>query len=178
MITTGHNLVACGDSITFGFGLSPWLAWPKILGRDVIGRDVANLGVSFATVADLPKLARPANGAGDCFVMIGSNDIFLYNQTAAVTLAALAPWVSAREADGWTVYVQCSPIRNGTAGQKAELADYNATLVSTYDAPDISLDNRVGGLADPLNPAYFQDGIHPTAAGQQVLADFAATKWP
>ena len=173
---------ATGDSITFGYGLSsPYTErWPSQVGYALGLGDIANTAVTGAKITQAADRAAidpgyPPGGSGILWVCIGSNDISA-SAGAAATLAALDAWLTLMVARGWSHRILPVPMRALAAPELAELATYNAALVSTYGAPDASADTRVFGAAYTADTTYFQaDQIHPTFAGASVIAEYALT---
>jgi acyl-CoA thioesterase-1 len=172
------TIVALGDSLTAGFGLSRKQAWPALVGEKMqaAGYDftVVNAGSSGDTTAGglrrLPAILR-AHKKIDIFVLeLGINDIFrgveivqirdnlqaIINRTradhpeAAIVLAGMQlPGFSSED------YVSAFGAMFASLAQKNR-----ATLIPFF----------LEGVAG--DPALNQwDRVHPNAAGQRVLAE-------
>jgi acyl-CoA thioesterase-1 len=172
------TIVALGDSLTAGFGLSRKQAWPALVGEKMqaAGYDftVVNAGSSGDTTAGglrrLPAILR-AHRKIDIFVLeLGINDVFrgveivqirdnlqaIINRTradhpeAAIVLAGMQlPGFSSED------YVSAFGAMFASLAQKNR-----ATLIPFF----------LEGVAG--DPALNQwDRVHPNAAGQRVLAE-------
>jgi acyl-CoA thioesterase-1 len=166
------RLVALGDSLTAGLGLSPGKAFPDRLeaalrakGWDV---KVINAGVSGDTAAD--GLARydwsVPQDADALIVELGANDMLrgLKPEATKATLAAILDKARAVHLPVLLAGMRAAPNLGGEyAGQF--FAIYSA-LAKTYGAQlyPFFLDGVAG---DPkLNQP---DGLHPNAAGVEVI---------
>ncbi len=172
------TIVALGDSLTAGFGLSRKQAWPALVGEkmEAAGYDfvMVNAGSSCDTTTGglrrLPAILR-AQRKIDIFVLeLGINDVFrgveigqirdnlqaIINQTraehpeAAIVLAGMQlPGFSSED------YVSAFGAMFAALAQKNR-----ATLIPFF----------LEGVAG--DPALNQwDRVHPNAAGQRVLAE-------
>lgn len=172
------TIVALGDSLTAGFGLSRKQAWPALVGEKMQAAGyeftVVNAGSSGDTTAGglrrLPALLR-AHKKIDIFVLeLGINDVFrgveigqirdnlqaIINQTraqhpeAVIVLAGMQlPGFSTED------YVSAFGAMFASLAQKS-----HATLIPFF----------LEGVAG--DPALNQwDRVHPNAAGQRVLAE-------
>jgi acyl-CoA thioesterase I len=172
------TIVALGDSLTAGFGLSRNQAWPALIGEKMraAGYDfeIVNAGSSGDTTTGglrrLPALLR-AHRKIDIFVLeLGINDVFrgveidqirdnlqaIINQTRAKHPEA-AIVVAGMQLPGYSSEDYVSAF----GSMFASLAQENrATLIPFF----------LEGVAG--DPALNQwDRVHPNAAGQRVLAE-------
>jgi len=171
-------IVALGDSLTAGLGVAADEAYPARLearlGREGYAYRVVNAGVSGDTTAgglrrvDWVLRAKPEI----VIVALGAND-GLRAQSPQAMRDNLAAIVKRLQAAGARVLL---------AGMRLP-PNYGAAYTRQFEAvfPDVARSTGValmpflldGVAADPrLNQP---DGIHPTAAGQQVIADRV---WP
>lgn len=175
--TTPPTVIAIGDSILKGFNLPAGSAWPQLLG-DAEGWTVTNEGCNGAGfvqpggVGDCgtafgPLIASLADRTADTILITGSsNDFGADNaELAAATTSALA---RVRAEFPLATIIGISTIWGDTM-PPAQLADTNEQVRSAVTS--------VGGtyvdVGQPLagHPELLQDDdVHPTQAGQQVLA--------
>ena len=168
------RLVVLGDSLTAGLGLPPGKAFPDRLQAALRARgldvDVLNAGVSGDTAAD--GLARydwavPAN-ADALIVELGANDM----------LRGLEPVATKKALSAILDKAHAARLPTLIAGMRAAPnlgADYDRAFDAIY--PALAKDHDValypffldGVAGDPkLNQA---DGMHPTAAGVDVIVE-------
>jgi acyl-CoA thioesterase I len=172
------TIVALGDSLTAGFGLSRKQAWPALIGEKMRAAgcdfEIVNAGSSGDTTSGglrrLPALLR-AHHKIDIFVLeLGINDAFRgvpIEQTRS-NLQAIINQVRARQPDA-------------------------AIVIAGMQLPNISSDDYVGAFGGIFRAIaeknratlipYFLEGVggdpelnqwdrvHPNAAGQRVLAE-------
>lgn len=177
-------VVMLGDSLTAGFQLPPEAALPDALSRALAERGVAvqmiNAGVSGDTTAD--GLNRYDFSVGEVqpdllVVALGAND-FLNGFPPDVPKANLAAILTkAREAGVPAALVGVTIPEGGDVSDEREAA-YAAIypeLATEFGAPVFP--DMLGAIAG--RPEFLMaDGVHPTAAGveamAQPLADFLA----
>jgi acyl-CoA thioesterase I len=168
------RLVVLGDSLTAGLGLPPGKAFPDRLQAALRARgwdvDVLNAGVSGDTAAD--GLARydwavPAN-ADALIVELGANDM----------LRGLEPEATKKALSAILDKAHAARLPTLIAGMRAAPnlgAEYDRAFDAIY--PALAKDHDValypffldGVAGDPkLNQA---DGMHPTAAGVDVIVE-------
>jgi len=172
------TIVALGDSLTAGFGLSRKQAWPALVAEKMRGAgyefEVVNAGSSGDTTAGglerLPAILR-AHKKIDIFILeLGINDAFRgvpIDQIRA-NLQAIVDQVGARQPNAAIVIAgmqlpdySSDDYVGAFSGIFAGLAEKNRATLIPY------LLEGVGG-----NPALNQwDRVHPNAAGQRVLAE-------
>lgn len=170
-----NQVVFLGDSLTAGDALSPDEAYPAIIGRYWAERGISlraiNAGVSGDTTADVLLRLDRAVSERTCFVFleIGPNDGFARIDPAAVA-DNLSRIVRRLEARG---------IRVALAGMWLPMevdsgSDYRRRFDAIYGT--VGRELRVPVLPGFLRnlvtrPSYWQsDGLHPTAAGDRILA--------
>lgn len=172
------TIVALGDSLTAGFGLSRKQAWPALIAdkmRDAgLEFEVVNAGSSGDTTTGglrrLPALLR-AHKKIDVFILeLGINDAFRGVDLAQIreNLQAIIDQVRARHPEATIVIAgmqlpgySSEDYLKAFGSLFASLAQKNrATLIPFF----------LEGVAG--NPALNQwDRVHPNAAGQRVLAE-------
>ncbi|HVG83520.1 MAG TPA: SGNH/GDSL hydrolase family protein, partial [Vicinamibacterales bacterium] len=109
----------------------------------------------------------------------GINDI-ANGSSAADAVTHMQAWVAARYAAGWhrVVLVSMTPCKSKVS--EANRTIYNNALVAGegvwFDAlADVHTDTTIGEANDEDNATYYQDGVHPTAAGNDILATYVAS---
>ncbi len=174
MAAAPRVIVALGDSLTAGLGVTPDQAWPALLGqrlaREGWNYRVVNAGVSGDTTAGgLSRLPWVLRAEPDLVVVaLGANDGLRGQSVAAMrsNLAAIVERVRARGARVLLVGMRMPPNygERYTREFAAAFADV-ARRASTAFVPFL-LD---GVAAVPaLNQA---DGIHPNAEGHRIIAE-------
>jgi acyl-CoA thioesterase-1 len=162
-----------GDSITAGYGLPAPQALPARLQAELarLGDPVRVIaaGVSGDTTAGGVRRVDRAVPAGVrvCVVALGGNDL-LNGEDPARVRANLARIVRRLQARGVTVVLaglRVPPLLDGGYARAFDAAFEAVARTSGV----IFLPDMLAGIA--LNPALNQrDGIHPNAAGVQVIA--------
>lgn len=166
------KLVVLGDSLSAGYGLGAREAFPQKLQKSLQSKGIAiemiNAGVSGDTVSggrDRLDWSVP-EGTDGVIVELGANDA-LRGIDPAVTRAALADIIQRLRARKIAVML-CGMLAPPNYG-----AEYDARFNSIY--PDVAKKFNV-----PLYPFFLEgvaadaklnqgDGIHPTAAGVDVI---------
>ncbi|WP_164938065.1 arylesterase [Bradyrhizobium guangxiense] len=166
------KLVVLGDSLSAGYGLGAREAFPQKLQKSLQSKGIAiemiNAGVSGDTVSggrDRLDWSGP-EGTDGVIVELGANDA-LRGIAPAVTRAALADIIQRLRARKIAVML-CGMLAPPNYG-----AEYDARFNSIY--PDVAKKFNV-----PLYPFFLEgvaadaklnqgDGIHPTAAGVDVI---------
>jgi acyl-CoA thioesterase-1 len=166
------RLVALGDSLTAGLGLSPGKAFPDRLeaalrakGWDV---KVTNAGVSGETAADgLARYEWAVSPEADALIIeLGANDMLRGHSPAATkaALAAILDRARAAHLPALLAGMRAAPNLGPDYGR--EFAAVYTALAKAYDVQlyPFFLDGVAG---DPkLNQP---DGLHPTAEGVEVI---------
>lgn len=161
--STGSTIVAFGDSITYGYGVSPSETYPALL-SEALGLEVVNAGRNGDTTASaLQRLDRDVLETDPRIVIVelGGND-FLNKVPREETLANLDRIVAqCIDAGAMVILVH---IQLGFFGDEY-LEGYEA-IAERYGAllvPDV-MDGIFG------RPSMMADQIHPNAEGQRVIA--------
>ena len=183
----GAQLFAVGDSITFGLGVNAAQAWPSVLTlTNQPAYAVTDAGIPSISAAALagaePNRIAPmcTTGAGPAVAILfaGTNDVAAYSYSPQAAAGAIFNWVAKMKKAGCLAFVGTMISRGPSDYQKDAL---DAILLSSAKAAGAS--GVVDFAANPLlgadgafaNNTYFQgDTIHPTAAGQQLLANAAS----
>jgi len=172
------TIVALGDSLTAGYGLSRKQAWPALVGEKMraAGYDfeIVNAGSSGDTTAGglrrLPAILRAHKKIDILVVELGINDAFRGVEIVQIrsNLQAIIDQARARQ-PGISIVIAGMQLPGSTS------ADY----VSSFDSMFASLAQKNRATLIPFflegvagNPALNQwDRVHPNAAGQRVLAE-------
>lgn len=177
-----NNILWTGiDSITVGYGTPagyPALLVPSspfsIYNTGVDGQRMATVATTGAYV---DTLIAPWARYNVEAALGGANDI-LNGMSAADLYQIIKTWHLARRASGWRTIAWALPSLNGAAAYakdaEAVREQFNALLVADHDFADqlIRVDlTPLGCDGCWATSGLFQnDGIHPTAAGQALLA--------
>ena len=185
------QLHAIGDSITFGINVAT--PWPSLLAlTNQPAYTVTNWGISGITLAAIngsePNRAalqcHSTSGPSLALVLAGTNDFNVRNVPASVVLMNLFGEVQTMKAAGCKVFVGTMLSRTGNdPGGRTLDSDkdaFDALVLSQAKAG--GADGVIDFAANPLMGAdganagtYFQsDHIHPTQAGQALLAAAAS----
>lgn len=140
--------------------------------------------------ANVDKYAHPEVNSPPHAVILwgGSNDI-AGADSAATIYASIKAYCQARKAIGWKVVVLTILPRLGNTGYNTKRLAVNTLLLADFPSTtqhsliytgasyadylvDVGSDQAIGEFGDELNPAYYSDGIHLTAAGMAIVADY------
>ena len=168
------RIVALGDSLTAGFGLSREQAWPALAqaalrqrGWDVV---VVNAGVSGDTTEDglarLPGLLAPPPDL--VLVALGGND-GLQRRSPERTEADIDAIVMQVQAAGAQAALMGVRLPVFVQGAWSDLLGAAVRRVAERHDLPLLPDLLEGVLGDPR--LLLADGLHPNASGQQVLAE-------
>jgi acyl-CoA thioesterase-1 len=168
------KIVALGDSLTAGYGLSLHESYPSLLQeqlkRDGFDYEVVNAGVSGDTTAGgLSRLDWALEGDVRVVILeLGANDI-LRGLPTAETRKNLSRIIERSRARGAQVLLagMLAPTNSGAEYGRASREIFPA-LAEKYDLPLIPFFlDRVAGIQDLNQP----DGVHPTAEGTRIVAE-------
>ena len=189
-------LVAHGDSITYGYNLSPQsLAYPNLLATDetaaltptsshnygdiLAGFIVAGIsGYTLDQSAPIWVDPYAMTPGARLIIFAGTNDLNQPGETGASVFAEFVTYFNARLAAGWSasniIVAEALP-RNASAPDEANRLAYNALLAANaptygYQEAPLGTDTVMGQTGQWSNTTYYQDGVHPTAVGQALLA--------
>lgn len=169
------KIVAFGDSLTAGYGLSPEDSYPSLLQEklkaDGYDYEIVNAGINGDTSAGGVRRIDWSLNAGDVKIVIlelGANDILRGQPITEMkkNLAAIIERAKARGAQVLLAGME-APTNSGidyrrwTHGAFGELAKEHGVPMIPF------LLDRVAGIQS-LNQA---DGIHPNAQGARIVAD-------
>jgi lysophospholipase L1-like esterase len=189
--TAPDTLVCIGDSITLGVGATPACSTSMMTSLNDTFQ-IFNLGMSGEFLSNMviaaPKFASAINPNGKInvtWIFAGTNDMCVPSNTLtpAQTLQQMMALARYMRSQGTKVMV--FPMLSRTGNYQSTTCDalhdqYNALLTQNW--PSFADAFVYGMLNDPnltgdgayANATYFQaDGIHPTTAGQQLIAGYA-----
>lgn len=161
MNNNGTDIIAFGDSLTYGYGAAPEESYPSVLG-ELIGRDIINLGVNGNTAADgLARIETLADyNPSMVLIEFGAND-YMRKRPFDQTQKALSDIVD---------YVQ-------NAGAIAVLVDTGGPGMGKYTDYMKDLSKQKRTLFVPAimagiftDPSLKSDIIHPNAKGYKIVA--------
>jgi lysophospholipase L1-like esterase len=171
--------VFCGDSITAGNHVGAGEDFPTLVAAGIGSVTASNLGVPSSTIgsgtqgADADALYNGAKPVNVCCVMWGINDL-AGGTSAATAKANLKTWCLARQAGGLFVAVMTLPPCNTFANANTLRNSMN-DLLRADAFYDLLIDlgdtgTTMGADAAVENASLYSDGVHPTYAGNQLLA--------
>jgi sialate O-acetylesterase len=178
------KLACIGDSITFGYQLPSDQSYPANLQRLLgSGYDVRNFGRNGATVlmqGDNPYWNMDLFQTSSAFlpdiavIMLGTNDSKPNNwgPHSAEFEGDYTQFVKHYQALGATVYVAIPPPAQAdfTYWQVDQVVPHVRNVIQATGAFTIDVNQAMSNL-----PQYFQDDVHPNAAGAAFLAQVIYT---
>ena len=169
-IPSGSQVLALGDSLTEGAGVSPEQAWPSLLAKQT-GWVITNGGVSGDTSAEalrrLPALLEQHNPVL-VLVTLGGNDMLrhLPQQETIANLTQILALVSAHGAKA-VLLATPNPSLIGAVFQHLGAPDFYRKLADEQQVPLIE-----DAIAEVLSdPQLKVDPLHPNAAGHVLLSE-------
>ncbi len=186
------QLITAGDSITFGLNVAT--PWPGLLSlvnqpayvltnNSIVGMTILETEGSEPNRSAL--LCQNANGPSIAIAFAGTNDFNNYGASAATAFSSLTGWIQTMKQAGCRVFVGTMISRTGndfnSIAMDTDKNNYDALILQ--QAKSAGADGVIDFAANPLlgangaysNATWFQsDGIHPTQAGQQLLANAAS----
>ena len=190
-------LVAHGDSITYGYGLVPpnALAYTNVLSVYLTNESLPAASHNFGDITagftypgvsgytldqSAPLWVDPyaSTATARLIIFAGTNGLDAPGATGASVFNDFLNYFNARLAAGWAankiIVVESLP-RTPVSGNETNRLAYNALLSSnapTYRYQEVPLgtDTLMGQTGQWSNTTYYQDGVHPTAVGQALLA--------
>lgn len=159
----GLNVVAFGDSLSYGYGAPRGRGYPERL-AEKINRPIVNLGRNGETAAQAPQRLEEVLAQNPYMVLIefGGND-FMRSVPFEQTLAAIEQITDAVQAAGAVAVI-------------VDTGGYNG--MSRYSKAYKKIGQEKGALFVPgiLNGVaakreLMSDQVHPNAAGYQIVAD-------
>lgn len=177
---TGATLNCIGDSITAGFGATtPFCSELSLTNQSytITNWGIPNLTLNSIVGAEANRVAPLCSttaGPSNAVVFSGTNDFVALNGTASSVFSNLVGEIQTLKLAGCKVFVGTMLSRTG---QDASKDAYDALILS--QGTRSGADGIVDFAANPLlgadgayaNTTWFNaDGIHPTTAGQALLA--------
>lgn len=169
-IPAGSRVLALGDSLTAGAGVTPEEAWPDLLASRT-GWVVINGGVSGdtsgAALLRLPALLEQHNPVL-VLVALGGNDM-LRHIPQQETIANLEKILSLVKAHGAKTVLLATPNPSlmGAVFQHLSAADFYRQVADAQQVPLIE-DAIAEVISDPQMKG---DQLHPNAAGHALLSE-------
>lgn len=169
-VLPGSPVLALGDSLTEGNGVTPDEAWPSLLAKKT-GWHVINGGVSGDTSADaLQRLPALLDEHKPVLVLVtlGGNDM-LRHVPQEETIANLGQILVQIKTHGTKTVLLAIPKPSAAAAAFRSLsaADFYQQVADAHHVPLIE-----DALADVLSdPQMKGDSLHPNAAGHQLLSE-------
>ncbi|BCB28013.1 arylesterase [Sulfurimicrobium lacus] len=166
----GSQVLALGDSLTAGNGVTPDEAWPSLLAKRT-GWHVINGGVSGDTSADaLQRLPALFDEHKPVLVLVtlGGNDM-LRRLPREETVANLEKILAQIKAHGAKAVLLATPKPSAAAAAFRSLsaADFYQEVADAQHVPLIE-----DAVADVLSdPQMKGDSLHPNAAGHKILSE-------
>lgn len=182
-----------GDSITSGYGLSAGQDWPtQFLGigtwSTCTPHNVATSGETIQQmVTEYASQVHPYAPTGGQTAIVtllaGTNNIGSTSDDAATIYTAISGYWATARADGFKVVAFTIPPTccAWSAARNAVRNSVNASIRAASGSYDYLIDaDRLFSI--PADQVLFQDGIHPTAFGANLLANYVtqtlSTKLP
>lgn len=165
-----RNLVVCvGDSITQGYACDG-APYPAQLAA-ITGKQVVNKGVGGVTAEAAPSAVRSAIAQKPAYICIlyGSNDAIAGRDPAISAGQIQAAIAACKEAGIKPIVGTPPPMRDGHAlfnGGAKGIAEAIRNVASSEGAACVDLYGAFGDGTGLLVP----DGLHPNAAGAQLIA--------
>ncbi len=174
--TDKKRILFFGTSLTAGLGLDPEEAYPAVIQEKIdsldLNYEIINAGLSGETTASgKNRINWVLNQPVDIFVLeLGANDGLrgIPLSETRKNLAFIIEFVLEKNPDATIVLAGMQLPPNMGQSYTSEFRNIFPELAEQYKLPLIPfLLEDVGGVPD-LNQA---DGIHPTAAGQEIIAE-------
>lgn len=193
------QVVGVGDSILFagpanaGPSHKCQITWRKV--RALLASNPAfyNMGVGSYTLAaaitnasarEYALAAQDSFTKRVLFIQVGTNDMSANGGTpgyGATLYSSLTSYITNARAAGYTKIVVCTLLpRSNSADwnpgsqRNIEMADYNTRVRANAAGADVICDRAahpiMGVYANTSDTTYYQDALHPTALGYELLA--------
>jgi trimeric autotransporter adhesin len=176
-----NQLIAAGDSITAGYGSTPWTNYLSLTNT----YNVQNWGIGGQNIANIRVMGpvRDMTGAStvakNTFVIFGgTNDVCIDGYTVPQAWQNIQSAIQQRKALGARVVVVDVLSRNGCDATRDTL---NASIRSGWQAAgadafvDLGASVNLGKDGAYSNTSYFQsDGTHMSNTGASLIGDFVS----
>lgn len=184
-----HNILFDGDSITSGHAEDEgffdvrYRAWPYELAQSIDNHALrfANLAISSQTLATMETNAAAKVDASYSASLFGTNNILIVfagtndiygGANAATTISRYETYIASRQSAGWDKIIACTaiPRESFDSGQNADLATFNASIVSNSAGVDAVVD--LAALSWDFATHYqgsTPNRVHPNAAGRALI---------
>lgn len=145
-----------------------------------VGATGFNLGGSNSVINLGPLADTYLKGDARLYCFAGLNDIVINGDSAATVFGYFSTWLAARIAAGWTYsqiwFLVPLPSNAGGSGFEATRQSFISLVVADaaskgYHLVRLDQDAVIGMNGDQNNMTYYlPDGIHPTDAGDMIIA--------
>ena len=182
-----YTVVWDGDSISYGlYAALNQGPVQQSLFQNARVYNVAEASKTLATLTtDAPTWVDPLkSGAGKDYLVIfaGTNDIYLAGKTGAQTYTQLVTYCTARRSAGWNKIIVVTMLPRGGTTMETYRQDYNSAIRAGFAAgtlpcdavADVGSDPTIGQAGQQANTTYFFDAIHPTKAGDTIVASYTS----
>jgi lysophospholipase L1-like esterase len=171
---TNNMLLALGDSITYGFGVTTPYTSLMTLNNPY---NIHNFGIDGYPMMSFTDAGQQADnwlspkGQSNVIVLWAcTNDLVIYSRTVTQCLTDMAGYAQARRRAGWKVVVVSMLDRSG---MDSAVATFNTGLRAAWPTfadglADVAANPLLGAAGASTNTTYFSDGTHPTNAGQAL----------
>lgn len=183
------QIIALGDSLTYGYDVPPISGWLARIGRERPDWQIHNFGICGDSLAGICARLGPAlrlNSPDLVFIMGGSNDLLTradatgrgYDHGDAFCRPLCAA-VDMLEAKKLPYLIGAPPTiikdsmyfgwqtRQGWPISRQALIDYGADLERRFPGHVLAFTNALD------SPRLYEDGVHPNIYGYQRLAEIA-----
>lgn len=177
------NLVAHGNSLTYGTGASDRLvySWPAqivdliadyaVFNEGIAGETTPNLTAAIST-AVIPHLADPSVATNVLVIYEGGNDMQVGGSTPAEAWANIVAYISAARSAGWVGYIGTCTIGPRSNLAQASIDSFNALVRANWASAGFDFLSDFGD--DPALATPIADGVHYNDAQYTVVARYFA----
>ena len=163
-LATGSTILAFGDSLTAGYGVSRQDSYPEVLAK-ISGHPVINSGISGETTTQgLARFSQVIDETKPALIILmeGGNDI-LQNLNPAQTKANLQQMITLAKQKNIQILLVAVPAKSlfsASAGFYKELAQQN----------ELPLEDKIIAELEK-DPRYKSDYVHFNSQGYKLLAE-------
>lgn len=177
MVDHQVDLVAIGDSLTYGFPFSPKASWVEAL-NDLFPRGVVNQGSCGDTTSGMLSRFREdvlSYQPEYVIIMGGTNDILCVHPIPDILYNLKKMIERAQKED--IVPVIGIPIPCDDLKIELRLNEYRSKLYEVCDMMDLRILDfyqvMINTQGQGIIPRYYSDGIHPSLSGYKVMSQLA-----